>query len=83
MDYIQKMFLRRVCGFNKQRACLNHDVGEFVVEVETLRHQQSILPRNKGETHSHLISAEDCQKHDPSDKSMCGTQDASAIQIKM
>ena len=37
---------RRVCGFNKQGACLSHGVGEFVIEVETLRHQQSILPRN-------------------------------------
>ena len=69
----------RVCGFNKQDACLSPDVGEFFVEVGTLRHQQSILPRNNGETHLHLTSAEDCQKHDPSDKSMCGTQDASHI----
>ena len=73
---------RRVCGFNKQGACFNHDVGEFVkqreiIEVETWRHQQIILPRNNGETHLHLTSAEDCQKHVPSDKNMGGTQDAS------
>ena len=42
-------------------ACLNPDVGVFVkqrknIEDETLRHQQSILPRNNGEPHSHLIS---------------------------
>ena len=75
---------KRVCGFNKQGACLNPDVGEFVkqrkfIQVGTLRHQQSILSKNDGETHLHLTSAEDCQKHDPSDKNMCGTQDASHI----
>ena len=53
--------------------------ASFVIEVETLRHQPSILPRNNGETHLHRTSAEDCQKHDPSDKSMYGTQDASHI----
>ena len=26
-----------------------------------------------------MTSAEDCQKHDPSDKNMCGNQDASHI----
>ena len=31
-------------------------------EVETLRHQQSILSRNNGETHSRPTSAEDRQK---------------------
>ena len=30
-------------------------------EVEAPRHQQSILSRNKGETHSHPTSAEDRQ----------------------
>ena len=49
--------------------------------------------RNNGETHLHLPSAEDRQKHDPSDKNMCGTQDAfrekntapncSTVQIKV
>ena len=52
-----------------QGACLKHEVGEFVeqreiIEVETLRHQQSILPRNSGKTHLHPISTEDCQKFD-------------------
>ena len=47
--------------------------------VETLRHQQSFLPRNNGETHLHMTSAEDRRKHDPSVKSMKGTQDASHI----
>ena len=27
---------RRVCGFNKQGACLNHDVGEFVKQREII-----------------------------------------------
>ena len=63
-------------GVHPENVC---EVGEFVIEVETLRHQQSILPRNNGETHLHLTSEEDCQKHDPSDKNMCGTQDASHI----
>ena len=70
---------RRVCGFDKQGACLNHDVGEFVKRGETLRHRQSILPRNNGEIHLHLTFAEDRLKHDPSVKSMCGSQDASHI----
>ena len=47
--------------------------------VETLRHQQSIIPRNNGETHLHMTSAEDRRKHDPSVKSMYGIQDASHI----
>ena len=52
-----------------------------------------ILPRNNGETLLHLTCAEDSQKHDPSDKSVCGTQDAfketntaphcSTVQIKV
>ena len=46
---------------------------------EKLRHQQSIFPRNNGETHLHLTFAEERQKHDPSVKSMCETQDASHI----
>ena len=46
---------------------------------ETLRHQQSILPRSDGDTHLHLVFAEDRQKNDPSVKSMCGTRDASHI----
>ena len=61
------------CHLSKQKdACLNHDVGEFVeqretIEVETLRHQQST-----------------CQKYgevkvDRLVKSMYGTQDASHI----
>ena len=50
-----------------------------IIEVEPLRHQQSTLPRNNGEAHSHLTSAEVCQKHEPSDKNMDGTQDASHI----
>ena len=42
-------------------ACLNHDVGEFVeqretIEVETLRHQQSTFPRNSPDTHLHQAS---------------------------
>ena len=42
-------------------ACLNHDVGEFVeqretIEVETQRHQQSTFPRNSPETHLHQTS---------------------------
>ena len=42
-------------------ACLNHDVGEFVeqretIEVETLRHQKSTFPRNSPETHLHETS---------------------------
>ena len=93
MEYIQNVFMtvfqcktqtsctdvfqRRVCGFNKQGAGLNHDVGEFVIRIETLRHQQSTFPRNNGETHLHLTFAEDRQKHDLSVKSMCGTQNAS------
>ena len=64
MEYIQKVFMdcsnarhRPVCGIDRQSACLNQDVGEFVkqreiIEVETPRHQQRILPRNNGETHS-------------------------------
>ena len=41
--------------------CLNHDVGEFVkqketIEFETLRHQQSTFPRNSPETHLHQSS---------------------------
>ena len=68
MEYIQKMVMRWVIaesfGFFKQGACLNHDVVEpcqpkgAFIEIETLRHQQSILPRNNGETHLHLSSAE-------------------------
>ena len=77
MKYMQKMFMRlfqcktqttctdvfcwRVCGFNKQGACLNHDVGEFVIWHERLRYQSSILPRNNGETHLHLTRA--CVEH--------------------
>ena len=74
IGYNQKEFMRlfqcaihrRVCGFKKHGACLNHDVGEVVkqkeiIEVETLRHQQSILPRNNGETHLHPTLAEDRQ----------------------
>ena len=42
-------------------ACLNHDVGEFVkqretIEVETPRHQQSTFPRNSPETCLHQTS---------------------------
>ena len=42
-------------------AYLNHDVGEVVeqretIEVETLRHQQSTLPRNSPEAHLHQTS---------------------------
>ena len=38
------------------KVLVNHDVGEFVeqretIEVETLRHQQSTFPRNSPETH--------------------------------
>ena len=80
---------RRVCRFNKQGAWLNHDVGEFVkqsaiIEVETLRHQQSILPRNSTETLYIKLLSEDRQK-DGEDKvgrlikSMNGTPDASHI----
>ena len=47
--------------------------------IETLRHQQSILPGNNGEIHVHLTSEEDRRKHDPSVKSMDGTQDDSHI----
>ena len=50
-----------------------------IIEVETLRHQQSKLPKNNGETRFHLTSAEDCQKHEPSHKNIGGTQDASHI----
>ena len=54
---------RPVCRFNKQGAWLNRDVGEFVkqseiIEVETLRHQQSTFTRNSGETHLRLTSTE-------------------------
>ena len=43
-------------------ACLNHDVGEFVeqretIEVETLRHQWSTFSRNSPETHLHQNSS--------------------------
>ena len=42
-------------------ACLDHDVGEFVeqmetIEVETPRHQQSTFPRNNPETYLHQTS---------------------------
>ena len=42
--------------------CLNHDVGELVeqlesIEVETLRHQPSTVPRNSPETHFHPSSS--------------------------
>ena len=40
---------------------------------------EHVLPRYKGETHLHLTSAEDCQKHNSSDKNMCGIQEASHI----
>ena len=53
-------------------------------EVETPRHQQSILSRNSGETHSHPTPAEERQKcyEDKVGRwieSMNGTQDASYI----
>ena len=46
---------------SREGACLNHDVGEFVeqretIEVETLRHQPSTYPRNSPETHLHQTS---------------------------
>ena len=49
-------YTRRVCGFNKQGACLNHDVDEFVkqseiIEVETLTTSTEHTSRNNGETH--------------------------------
>ena len=34
------------------------------------------ISRNNAEIHLHLTSAEDCQKHEPFDKNMDGTQDA-------
>ena len=46
---------------SSEGACLNHDIGEFVkqretIEVETLRHQQSTFPRNSPETYLHQTS---------------------------
>ena len=76
----RKCFRRWVCLClaEMKGACLSHDVKQReIIEVETLRHQQRILPRNNGETHLH--PAEDCQKHEPSDENMGGTQDASHI----
>ena len=46
-----------------------------------MKHQSSVRQVSQeqwGDSFT-LTSAEDCQKHDPSDKNMCGTQDASHI----
>ena len=70
-------------------ACLNHDVGEFVkqretIEVETLRHQQSTFPRNSQRLIYINLPGEHHQKYGEDKvgkliKSMYGTQDASHI----
>ena len=57
---------RPVCRLNKQCAWLNLDVSEFVeqseiVEVETLRHQQSILSGTMEKLLLHLTGA--CVEH--------------------
>ena len=60
-------FCRRpVCRLNKQGGWLKLDVGEFVeqrkvIEVEILRHHQTIFPGTTGDTHLHLTRA--CVEH--------------------
>ena len=81
--------LCNVTSRSGEGACLNHDVGEFVeqketIEVETLRHQQSTFPRTSQETFYIRLPAEDRQKYGEDKvgrliKSMYGTQDASHI----
>ena len=81
------MFYRRpVCRLNKQGAWLKLDVGEFVeqkkvIEVEMLRHQRSVLPRNNGETHSHLTRA--CVEHNAerrkTDAALCKSKHNAAL----
>ena len=70
VDPTRKKIRSRLCareyktkkqGRSYEGACLNHDVGEFVeqretIEVETQRHQQSTFPRDSPETHLHQTS---------------------------
>ena len=55
------VFCRRVRGFNKQSACLSHDVGKFVIEVKDDDICRAYVLVTIGETHVHLTRA--CVEH--------------------
>ena len=75
MECVQKMFMKWVC------LCLAQDesVDSTSKVLVSIMMSESILPGTMERLISHLTSAGDCQKHDPSDKNMGGTQDASHI----